>query len=86
MKKSTFSLTSFQSEEGIIFDTQTIQRMELLILSVLKWRMRSVTPFTFLLFFLSFFKRNDPPLKQALKARATEIIFKAQNGRKKSRS
>ncbi|XP_058075796.1 putative cyclin-D6-1 [Magnolia sinica] len=79
MKKSTFSLTSFQSEEGIIFDTQAIQRMELLILGVLKWRIRSVTPFAFLLFFLSFFKQNDPPLKQALKAMATEIVFKAQN-------
>lgn len=67
-------------EEGIIFDSQTIQRMELLILGALKWRMRSITPFAFLHFFLCFFERNDPPLKQALKARATELIFKSQNG------
>lgn len=69
-----------QMEEGIIFDSQTIQRMELLILGALNWRMRSITPFAFLHFFLCFFERNDPPLKQSLKARATDLIFKAQNG------
>lgn len=79
MMKTTFSLTDFQNEEGIIFDSQTIRRMELLILGALQWRMRSITPFAFLPFFLSFFKRKDPPLKQALKARATEIVLKAQN-------
>ncbi|KAF8414011.1 hypothetical protein HHK36_002009 [Tetracentron sinense] len=79
MKKTEFSLTDFQTEEGFIFDTGTIQRMELLILGALKWRMRSITPFSFMYFFLSLFKLKDPPLRQALKARATEIIFKAQN-------
>ncbi|OVA07972.1 Cyclin [Macleaya cordata] len=78
MKRIDFSLTDFQREEGFIYDTQTIQRMELLILGALKWRMRSITPFSFVNFFLSFFKLKDPPLRQALKARATEIIFKAQ--------
>ncbi|KAF8391433.1 hypothetical protein HHK36_023738 [Tetracentron sinense] len=79
IKKTEFSLTDFQTEEGFIFDTQTIQRMELLILGALKWRMRSITPFSFMYFFISLFKLKDPPLRQALKARATEIIFKAQN-------
>ncbi|XP_058073132.1 putative cyclin-D6-1 [Magnolia sinica] len=79
MKKIAFSVTDFQGEEGFIFDTGTIRRMELLILSALQWRMRSITPFAFLGFFLSFFERNDPPLKEALKARAVEIVFKAQN-------
>ncbi|XP_077242125.1 putative cyclin-D6-1 [Tasmannia lanceolata] len=79
MKKTLFCLTDFQSEEGFIFDSQTIRRMELVILGALKWRMRSVTPFAFVCFFLSFFEVNDPPLKRVLKARATEIILKAQN-------
>lgn len=69
-----------QSDGGIIFDTRTIERMEFLILGALKWRMRSITPFSFILFFISLFKLEDPPLRQALKARATQIIFKAQNG------
>lgn len=57
---------------------QTILRMELLILGALKWRTRSITPFSFINFFVTFFKFKDPPLRQALKARATQIIFKSQ--------
>ncbi|KAB5530178.1 hypothetical protein DKX38_020259 [Salix brachista] len=64
---------------GFVFDAKTIQKMEVLILGALNWRMRSVTPFSFISFFISLFKPEDPPLKQALKARASEIIFKAQN-------
>ncbi|KAL5581884.1 hypothetical protein UlMin_014326 [Ulmus minor] len=79
MNKTEFSLTDFQGDGGIIFDAQTIGRMEAVILGALKWRMRSITPFSFISFFLSFFKLQDPPLKQALKARAIEIIFKSQN-------
>ncbi|KAL5976261.1 hypothetical protein ACLOJK_020591 [Asimina triloba] len=79
MKKVVFSLSDIQGGEGFIFDRETIRRMELLILSALKWRMRSITPFAFLGYFLSFFERNDPPLKEAIKARAMEIVFKAQN-------
>ncbi|XP_077220546.1 putative cyclin-D6-1 [Tasmannia lanceolata] len=79
MKKTLFCLTDFQSEEGFIFDSQTIRRMELLILGALKWRMRSVTPFAFLDFFFSSLELNDTALKRILKARTREIIFKAQN-------
>ncbi|KAL6135328.1 hypothetical protein ACLB2K_067556 [Fragaria x ananassa] len=82
MKKTDFSILDFQSDGGIIFDTRTIERMEFLILGALKWRMRSITPFSFILFFISLFKLEDPPLRQALKARATQIIFKAQNDMK----
>lgn len=55
--------------------------MEYLILGALKWRMRSITPFSFISFFISFFNLKDPPLRQALKARAVELILKAQMGR-----
>ncbi|XP_043689590.1 putative cyclin-D6-1 isoform X2 [Telopea speciosissima] len=79
MMKSDFSLIDFQKGEGFIFDTQSIQRMELLILGALKWRMRSITPFAFVHFFLSLFMLKDPPLRDALKTRAKEIVFKAQN-------
>ncbi|CAI0460789.1 unnamed protein product [Linum tenue] len=64
---------------GIMFDTETIHRMEALILGALKWRMRSVTPFSFLSFFIHYFQLKDPPLIQALRARATETILRAQN-------
>ncbi|KAF6170252.1 hypothetical protein GIB67_035357, partial [Kingdonia uniflora] len=48
-----------------IFQAKTIQRMELLVLGTLKWRIRSVTPFTFMDYF--FRKNNDdlsPPSSQ----------------------
>ncbi|OVA06776.1 Cyclin [Macleaya cordata] len=76
-KKTEFSLTNFQREEGFIFDSQTIQRTELVILGTLNWRMHTITPFSFVHFFVSMFKLKDPPLRQALRARATEIIFKS---------
>ncbi|KAL5774635.1 hypothetical protein ACOSP7_012192 [Xanthoceras sorbifolium] len=79
MKNTHFSLSEFQREEGFIFDAQTIHRMELIILDALNWRMRSITPFSFLCFFISLFKLKDPPLTQALKDRATDIIFRAHN-------
>ncbi|THG22384.1 putative cyclin-D6-1 [Camellia sinensis] len=79
MRETECSVIDIQHDGGFIFDTQTIQRMEMLILGALQWRMRSVTPFSFINFFISLFKFKDSPLIQALKARATEIIFKAQN-------
>ncbi|GAB2285320.1 hypothetical protein Dimus_019774 [Dionaea muscipula] len=79
MMKTEFNLSDIQCGEGFIFDSQTIERMEMLILGALQWRMRSITPFAFLEFFISLFKLKDPPLRQALKTRAIEIIFKAQN-------
>ncbi|KAF6172462.1 hypothetical protein GIB67_006975 [Kingdonia uniflora] len=38
-------------EYKFIIEAKTIQRMELLVLSTLKWRMRAVTPFTFMDYF-----------------------------------
>ncbi|KAK8981645.1 hypothetical protein V6N11_028054 [Hibiscus sabdariffa] len=71
MMKTSFSLVEFQ-------------RTEYLILGALKWRMRPITPFSFVSFFVPLFELEDPPLTQALKARAVEIILKAQIGRSKS--
>ena len=57
-----------------IFEAKTIQRMELLVLDVLDWRLRSVTPFSF----LSFFAYKIDPLGTSLgffRSHATEIIL-----------
>ncbi|KAJ6885020.1 cyclin-D6-1 [Populus alba x Populus x berolinensis] len=79
MKEAEFYISDIQGDGGFVFDSRTIQKMEVLILGALNWRMRSITPFSFISFFISLFKPKDPPLRQALKARASEIIFKAQN-------
>ncbi|XP_074369858.1 cyclin-D4-1-like [Apium graveolens] len=40
-------------ESKFVFEARTIQRMELLVLSTLKWRMQSITPFSFIDYFLA---------------------------------
>uniref|UniRef100_A0A0D9XDB1 Uncharacterized protein n=1 Tax=Leersia perrieri TaxID=77586 RepID=A0A0D9XDB1_9ORYZ len=57
-----------------VFEPQTICRMELLVLTVLNWRLRSVTPFTFIDFFAC---KVDPRGKHTryLIARATEMVL-----------
>ncbi|GFQ02720.1 putative cyclin-d6-1 [Phtheirospermum japonicum] len=64
---------------GFMFDSATIERMEMLILGALKWRMRSTNPFCFVNYFIPFLKLKGKPSIQALKNRATEIILKAQH-------
>ncbi|OWM90984.1 hypothetical protein CDL15_Pgr023317 [Punica granatum] len=78
MQGFNVSLSDLQGNGGLIFDSETVRRMEVVILGALKWRMRSITPFSFVPAFISIFQLKDPPETQALKARATEIIFRAQ--------
>ncbi|KAH9323521.1 hypothetical protein KI387_018160 [Taxus chinensis] len=71
-------LLDLQREDArFIFDAHTIQRMELLILSTLQWRMRSVTPFSFVDYFAScaIESSNAPP--GALIGRAVQLILNA---------
>ncbi len=73
-------ITMKQRGEGNIFDAQAINKMEFLILDALDWRMRSITPFSFLDFFISLSKFQDPTLIQALKHLASELILHSLNG------
>ncbi|KAH9609146.1 hypothetical protein KSS87_002372 [Heliosperma pusillum] len=62
--------------EGVkfIFEPKTIQRMELLVLDVLDWRLRVVTPFTFISFFS--YKLDASGTHAALlMTRSTDIIL-----------
>lgn len=52
-----FSLDLQVGESKYIFEAKTIQRMELLVLSTLRWRMLAITPFSFIDHFL--YKIND---------------------------
>ncbi|KAF8087402.1 hypothetical protein N665_0587s0009 [Sinapis alba] len=67
--------------EGEMFDAQMIERMENVILGALKWRMRSVTPFSFFSFFLSLLELKDNPLvlKHSLKSQATDLTLNLQH-------
>ncbi|KAH9623311.1 hypothetical protein KSS87_000448 [Heliosperma pusillum] len=57
-----------------VFEPKTIQRMELLVLSVLDWRLRLVTPFTFISFF-SYKLDVSGTHAGLLMARSTDIIL-----------
>ncbi|KAL6655652.1 hypothetical protein ACP70R_006478 [Stipagrostis hirtigluma subsp. patula] len=59
-----------------VFEPGTIGRMELLVLTALNWRLRSVTPFTFIDFFAC---KVDPGGRhtRCLIARATQVILSA---------
>ncbi|KAJ1434636.1 Cyclin-like [Sesbania bispinosa] len=83
MLKTEYSATDVQAlmnhgDGSVIFETQTIQRMEALVLGALQWRMRSITPFSFIPFFSNLFMINDTALRQVLKDRASQIILKSQ--------
>ncbi|XP_059446271.1 cyclin-D1-1 [Corylus avellana] len=69
------SLLGLQVEGAkYIFEPRTIRRMELLVLSVLDWRLRSITPFSFIAYFAC---KIDSAGTYAgfLVSRATEIIL-----------
>ncbi|KAK7317582.1 hypothetical protein RJT34_01942 [Clitoria ternatea] len=69
------SLLDLQVEGAkYIFEPRTIRRMELLVLSVLDWRLRSVTPLSFLAFFACKLDSSGT-LTGFLISRATEIIL-----------
>ncbi|KAK4773850.1 hypothetical protein SAY87_028869 [Trapa incisa] len=69
------SLLDIQVEGAkFVFEPRTIRRMELLVLTVLKWRLRTVTPFSFIGFFAC---KVDPSgsCMGYLISRSTEIIL-----------
>ncbi|ERM99544.1 hypothetical protein AMTRI_Chr10g6030 [Amborella trichopoda] len=60
-----------------IFEGRTVRRMEVLVLSKLGWRMRSVTPFTFIHHFLQNFFNSTSPF---LLSRATQLVLGTIHG------
>lgn len=66
-------------DSKFIFEAKTIQRMELLVLTTLKWRMQAITPFSFIDCFLG--KINgDQPVKGSLISRSTQLMLSATAG------
>ncbi|TXG59940.1 hypothetical protein EZV62_014513 [Acer yangbiense] len=47
-------------EPNFLFKPKTVQRMELLVMATLKWRLRTITPFDFLHFFVHKLSRLTP--------------------------
>ncbi|GAA0170332.1 kinase activator [Lithospermum erythrorhizon] len=69
------SLLDLQVEGAkFIFDSKTIQKMELLVLSELDWKLRSITPFDFLTFF-AFKVDSTGAYTGILNSRASQVLL-----------
>uniref|UniRef100_A0A1D1ZFE0 Cyclin-D4-1 n=1 Tax=Anthurium amnicola TaxID=1678845 RepID=A0A1D1ZFE0_9ARAE len=62
-------------ETKFVFEARTIQRMELLVLSTLNWRMQAVTPFSYIDYFLHIFNGCKPPQESSL-SQSVELILR----------
>lgn len=51
-------------EPKFVFEPRTVQRMELWVMSILNWRLRSLTPFDFLDYFISRLPSSSTPKSQ----------------------
>ncbi|CAA6657524.1 unnamed protein product [Spirodela intermedia] len=71
------ALTEYPGEE-CEFESKAIQRMELLVLNTLEWRMGSITPFLYIDYFASKFVLCRSG--KGLPSRATELILAAIEG------
>ncbi|KAK1406717.1 hypothetical protein QVD17_38325 [Tagetes erecta] len=66
-------------ESRFVFEAKTIQKMELLVLTTLKWRMQTVTPFSFIDAFIR--KLDcDQPISRSLIVKASQLILCLING------
>lgn len=54
------------AESRFVFEARTIQRMELLVLRTLKWRMQAVTPFSFVDYFLRRINDDEFPARTSI--------------------
>ncbi|KAK7351562.1 hypothetical protein VNO77_11115 [Canavalia gladiata] len=66
-------------ESKFVFEAKTIQRMELLVLSTLKWRMLATTPFSFIDYFLCKINGDQSPLRSSI-SQSIQLISKTVRG------
>ncbi|KAJ0265964.1 Cyclin-D4-2 [Hirschfeldia incana] len=63
-----------------VFEAKHVQRMELLVLNVLKWRLRAVTPCSYIRYFLSKVNGYDQELSRILISRVLQVIASTIRG------
>ncbi|KAJ6404945.1 hypothetical protein OIU84_013007 [Salix udensis] len=67
------SLPEFQTH-GVIFESKSVQRVELGIMSTLQWRMNYATPFAFIRHFIMKFSRQDSPPRETVSRTVRYIL------------
>ena len=66
-------------EPKFVFEAKTIQRMELLVLSTLKWKMQVLTPCSFIDYFLSKICNDQYPSSTTM-SRSLQLILSTIRG------
>lgn len=72
------ALSEFQLDD-FAFESGMIQKMEILVLNTLEWEMRSITPFTYLHYFINKFYVESRP--RGLISNATKLILALTKGK-----
>lgn len=75
-----FRLNLQMGGSRFVFEAKTIQKMEMLVLTTLKWRMQAVTPFSFIDIFLEKVKDGQPTSKSTI-LRSTQLILCLMKGK-----
>lgn len=68
------------ADPKFVFEAKTIKRMELLVLSTLKWRMQACTPCSFIDYFLRKINNADALPSGSLIDRSIQFILKTMKG------
>ena len=69
-----------------VFEAKSVQRMELLVLNKLKWRLRAITPCSYIRYFLRKMSKCDQEPSNTLISRSLQVIASTTKGEKKSLS
>lgn len=68
-----------------LFESKAIQRMELLVLTELEWKMGSLTPFSYLNYFIHKFAANEEISKELIISNSVELILAMTRGNEHKR-
>ncbi|KAK7321259.1 hypothetical protein VNO77_31725 [Canavalia gladiata] len=77
--EAPLSLDLQVGESKYVFEAKTIQRMELMILSTLRWRLQAVTPFSFIDYFLCKINDDQSPIGASI-LRSVQLILSTVRG------
>lgn len=64
----------------LMFEAKAIRRMELLVLTHLKWKMQAFTPFSFIDYFLSKVNNDHKYPSRSLISRSVQLIINTIKG------
>lgn len=66
-------------ESKYVFESETIQKMELMVLNKLGWRMQAITPFSFIDYFLSKISDDETTIGASI-LKSVQLILSAARG------